>query len=99
MSTPGNLSPDQRELIDVLEKIAQLPMPIDEDGFVELADEALDLLEARGGALRGIDQLTIDDLERYMTGFHHSGLDLAAEGTRRLIERWTLEVADIARNN
>jgi hypothetical protein len=93
---PRSLSPDQRDLLDILERIALLPEPIQENSFVDLATEACDLIEERGKALRGEPRLTIDTLAKYRAGFEKDGHELAAEGVKRIIERFFLEAAALA---
>ncbi len=96
MTDPRSLSPDQRELLDAFEQVALLPEPIQEYPFVDLADQALTLMEDRGKALRDEPRVTLDALARYRAGFLKDGHQLAAEGVNRIIERFFLEVADLA---
>jgi hypothetical protein len=92
MTDPRNLSPDQRELLDACEKVAQLPIPSTDLELEPVADRVLDLLEAPGLQIRGDDRLTIETLGRYYAGFLNDGHDLAAEGIQRLGARWCAEI-------
>ena len=68
MTDPRNLSPDQRELLDKLEKIALLPRPLVEADFEDASNDALDLLDARGLEFRDDDGVNIDTLARKVRG-------------------------------
>ena len=83
---PRNITPDQAEVLTALEAIALLPVPIQEDDFEPLADHALDLLEARGGAIRGAGPLTPADLVVHERGLRQLGHGLAADGVQRLLD-------------
>lgn len=97
---PRDLSPDQRELLDLLEQVAGLPRPIVEDDLVPLIDEILPVLDARGRAFRGEDhQLTIDDLYIHESGLRRDGFELAADGLQILILRWHGEMEVLASRN
>lgn len=96
MTDPRSLTDDQRELLDALERIALLPEPIQEHPFVDLADNALTLIEERGKALRGEPHITLDTVARYRAGFLKDGHELAAEGVNRILDRYFIEAATIA---
>jgi len=80
-----HLSPDQRELLDVLEQIEALPSPLVEDDFAPLADRALEILEARGLDLRGAKTIAPHVLMVYEAGFRQDGHEKAADGIKRMI--------------
>jgi hypothetical protein len=99
MTDPRDLSPDQREFLDAWEQIARLPVPLVENDFEPLADHALDLVEARGEAIRGDDKLTIETLMIHEKGLRHAGHELAADGVQRVIDAYRAGVRFRAAGN
>jgi hypothetical protein len=88
MTDPRDLSVDQRELLDVLEQLSRLPIPISTDDFQPLSDRALDLIEER----TGVSPLTIGILSHYRRKLRDDGHELASAGVALLVLRWFAEV-------
>jgi hypothetical protein len=96
---PRNLSPDQRELLDVCEQVALLTPDASQDDVIDAFDAALTLMEARVLEFHGRERLLDDDLFRYRAGFVVDGHHLATEGVQRMIDRLAGEVAHSSASN
>jgi hypothetical protein len=84
-------SPDQQELLEVLERIAVLPWPIMEDALLPLAEQALDLIEARSREIRGEEMVTVETLVEYRRRLRKAGFEVASAGVAVLLLRYEAE--------
>ena len=86
MTDPRDVTLDRSELLDVLERLALLPIPVDEDDLALLGGRAFDLLEARTGT-----KTTIPILSHYRRNLRADGHELASAGVALLIIRGCAE--------
>lgn len=95
MTDPRSLTPEKRHLLDLCEKIALLPRPIQEPEFEPAADDVIDELEERNGGAMVTDAQLIE-LE---AEFRSDGHVAAADGVALMLMVIEMGVAKRAGDN